>query len=409
MPRPAIGHLDADAFYVSAERVRDPWLEQKPVGVLGNNGACVIARSYEMRDKGVRVGEPIWDAIERCPEGVYVKRDFRWYEVLSRRMLDIVTVVSPCVEYYAIDEFFFTVEHHPNRSMEAFARDLRDTVKVQTHLPVTVGLARTRTLAKLLSDNSKPFGAAVLSTREDEEAFLAQLPVTAIAGIAGRRAARLAPYNIRSCLDLARARRTLVKSLLTIVGERIWCELNGNPAMPLQPDRPPHQTLSRGGSVGWATADRDVLYAWLVRHLERLIEEMEFHQVRVGKVEVWLYYAEGPTEVGEASLDSPTDRFDLLLDAFRTAFNQAFHPGEKVTRIQLVTTHLRSTHTPVQRTLFEPPEDPRQVAVAQLKRQVNNRVGRFAVRSGATLPLKEIYRDQSSEYEICDVHGKICF
>src|SRR5436190_11560463 len=107
---PAIGHLDADCFYVSAERVRDHFLVGKPVGVLGNQGACVIAKSYEMKKQGVKTGTPIWDALKLCPQGVYLKRDFRWYEVLSRKMLDAVRAFSSAVEYYSIDEFFFRVE-----------------------------------------------------------------------------------------------------------------------------------------------------------------------------------------------------------------------------------------------------------------------------------------------------------
>ncbi len=78
-----VAHLDADCFYVSAERVRHPKLVGKPVGVLGNNGACVIAKSYEMKRAGVKTGVPIWDAVKLCPDGVYVKRDFYWYEVLT--------------------------------------------------------------------------------------------------------------------------------------------------------------------------------------------------------------------------------------------------------------------------------------------------------------------------------------
>src|SRR5262252_4030549 len=102
-----VAHLDADSFYVSAERIRHPDLVGKPVGVLGNNGACVIAKSYEMKATGVKTGVPIWDAKALCPEGVYVKRDFYWYEVLSRKMLGVVGTFSPLVEYYSIDEFFF--------------------------------------------------------------------------------------------------------------------------------------------------------------------------------------------------------------------------------------------------------------------------------------------------------------
>jgi nucleotidyltransferase/DNA polymerase involved in DNA repair len=103
----AYGHLDADCFYVSAERVRDFFLLGKPVGVLGNQGACVIAKSYEMRAAGIKTGMPVWEALRLCPKGVYVKRDFRWYEVLSRQMLQVVQTRSHAVEYYSIDEFFF--------------------------------------------------------------------------------------------------------------------------------------------------------------------------------------------------------------------------------------------------------------------------------------------------------------
>src|SRR5438874_12814845 len=95
----AVAHLDADCFYVSAERVRNSFLVGKPVGVLGNQGACVSAKSYEMKAAGVKTGMPIWDARKLCPKAVYVKRDFRWYETLSRQMLGIVRDFSPTVEY----------------------------------------------------------------------------------------------------------------------------------------------------------------------------------------------------------------------------------------------------------------------------------------------------------------------
>ena len=119
--RMLIAHLDAGCFYVSAERVRDRFLLDKPVGVLGNQGAAVIAKSYEMKAAGVKTGEPIWEAVVKCPEGIYVKRDFRWYEVLSRAMLAIVKENSPLVEYYSIDEFFLTVDAEPHPSPSPFS------------------------------------------------------------------------------------------------------------------------------------------------------------------------------------------------------------------------------------------------------------------------------------------------
>src|SRR5260370_22991797 len=145
----AVGHLDADCFYVSAERVRDEFLLNKPVGVLGNQGACVIAKSYEMKASGVGTGMPIWEALVKCPDGIYVKRDFRWYEMLSRLMLAMVQDFSPRVEYYSIDEFFFLALPQRARTFQHAAEAIRDRIWERLHVPVTVGIARTRNLAKL--------------------------------------------------------------------------------------------------------------------------------------------------------------------------------------------------------------------------------------------------------------------
>src|SRR5262249_14983519 len=146
----AVGHLDADCFYVSAERVRDEFLLGKPVGVLGNQGACVIAKSYEMKRAGVSTGMPIWEALVKCPGGVYVKRDFRWYEILSRLMLEIVREWSPRVEYYSIDEFFFAATPARGQTFQDLAIKIRDRILERVGVPVTVGIARTRILAKLI-------------------------------------------------------------------------------------------------------------------------------------------------------------------------------------------------------------------------------------------------------------------
>src|ERR1044071_5307199 len=136
MSSPSAGaHLDAGGFYVSAERVRDRFLLDKPVGVLGNQGACVIAKSYEMKAAGVKTGTPIWDAVRLCPDGVYLKRDFRWYEVLSRRLLAAVREFSPAVEYYSIDEFFFQAVPYRDLSLQETAEALRDHVLQAVRVP----------------------------------------------------------------------------------------------------------------------------------------------------------------------------------------------------------------------------------------------------------------------------------
>lgn len=402
-----VAHLDADCFYVSAERVRHPDLAKKPVGVLGNNGACVIAKSYEMKAAGVKTGTPIWDAKKLCPNGVYVKRDFYWYEVLSRQLLAVVRSYSPRVEYYSIDEFFFEALPATRRaSLHETAVAIRDHIMGSAALPVTIGVARTRTLAKLFSDTAKPFGAMAVLDRDHERALLSQLPVTEISGIAGRRAARLAPYGIRTCLELADADGRLVKKLLTQTGYEIWQELNGFPVTPIRPQRPPHQVIARGGSLMGNVEDPVVLWAWAVRHAERLIEELDYHNVLAGKLAALVQYKDGDSTGGEARPIAPTARFDAILDTARVALRRAYLP-KPATHLHLVATELRRG-TGVQLTLFDQP-DPKKEAAAAAKRAINERFGRFTVRSGATLYLPAVYADPANDFDVCDVRGKICF
>ena len=404
----AVGHLDADCFYVSAERVRDRFLERKPVGVLGNQGACVIAKSYEMKARGVGTGIPIWEALVKCPDGIYIKRDFRWYEELSRRMLACVREVSPRVEYYSIDEFFFLASPMRGKTFQETAEAIRDRIFREVGVPVTVGLARTRTLAKLISDAAKPFGALAVLNRRAEAKLLAERPVTEITGIAGRRARRLLPWGIRTCLDLARADRRTVRALLTATGEALWWELNGEPTQAIRPRRPLHKALSRGGSFGESTADPVILYAWLVRNLERLIEELDFHETLAGRLTVWVAYKNGEPGLGRLDLEVPTDRFDFLLDAARPCLRRAWVPRVQATHMQIIAERLRP-RADGQLALFAPPGAERAEALARVKREVNSRLGRFLLRSAATLPLHAIYRDGANAYDICDVRGKICF
>ena len=406
-PPEFVGHLDADAFYVSAERVRNGFLAEKPVGVLGNQGACIIAKSYEMKYTGVGTGMPIWEALVKCPTGIYVKRDFRWYEVLSHMMLECVRDLSPQVEYYSIDEFFFVAPEIRGQTFQQMAEGIRDTILKRVRVPVTVGIARTRTLAKLISDSAKPFGARAVLDQEQEEELLASLPVTDITGIAGRRARRLEPWGIRTCLDFARADRRLIRELLNSTGEALWWELRGEPVNPIHPERPRHKTLSRGGSFGEATDNPSMLYAWLVRNLERLIEELEYHELKTGNLSVAVEYKNGDKREGRKGLAIPSERFDMLLDVARPCLRSAWLPDVPASRMHLFAHSLVAKGQ--SQLGFFAGDSVKAEAIARLKRAVNEKHGRFILRSGATLPLEHIYRDKANEFDICDVRGKICF
>jgi nucleotidyltransferase/DNA polymerase involved in DNA repair len=322
-------------------------------------------------------------------------------------MLAILRDLSQKVEYHSIDEFFFVATPPHGKTHQEWAEVIRDRIWEQVRVPVTVGIARTRTLAKLLSDASKPFGAKAVLDEVGETALLDGRPVTEIAGIAGQRQKLLLPWNIRSCLDLARADRRLIRKLLTATGEALWWELNGDPVLPLHPERPMHKVLARGGSFGEATDDPSVIFAWLVRNLERLVEELYYHEVRTGKLTVWVAYRHGEARQGQSSLPSPSERFDLLLDAARPCLRRAWIPRAAANRMHLLAERLVPKGR-AQLGLFDVSHD-RAEAIARLKLAVNERHGRFVLRSAATLPLAPIYKDPANEYDICDVRGKIFF
>lgn len=399
-----IGHVDADCFYVSAERVRRTHLRRAPVGVLGNHGACIIAKSYEMKAAGVTTGMPIWDALPLCPDGVYVKRDFRWYETLSRRMLDVVKGFSPRVEFYSIDESFFeTREASP-----AVAGALQQAILSRVGVPASVGIAPTKTLAKLASDSAKPFGIGVVADDTQRRALLAGLPVTEISGIARRSAAHLARHGIATCEQFAAADRAFIRWLLTKAGEDLWWELNGVPVKPVAVAQPAHKFISRGGSIGRASTDPERVTAFVVRNTERLIEALDHYQMACEELSLELLFRDSPGRRQRASLHGGRYELDVLRQAALWLLPRVWRPPTATVHYMHVFAGRLTPRSRRQRSLFEAPaEKLRRVAAVQ--QEVNARVGRFALRSGATLPLADVHADSANDYDICDIYGKSCF
>ena len=398
-----LGHLDADCFYVSCERVRHRFLRGQSVGVLSNQGACVIAKSYEMKAHGITTGMPIWDALPFCPEGIFVKRDFEWYEVLSQRMLDIVRSFSPAVEYYSIDEMFFDAQ----AMLRDDAKVLQQRIWSQTGVPVSVGVAASKTLAKLASSSGKPFGCVFAVEEAAVRQLLRERPVDKITGVARRSRRKLEEYGIHTCKDFAQADRRLIRRLLTKRGEDLWWELNGTPVLPLNTMRTTHKNLSRGGSLGVATADPERLTAWVARNTERLIEALDYHCMYCEQLAMSLEFKDGGGAAQHIGLSAATADFRSLYAAGVQLLAACWQSGQVVSYMHLIAGKL-TTRKYAQRSLLRGP-NPRQQVIDQVKRLINQRLGRFVLRSGATLPLDDIYRDVTNSYDICDVYGKTCF
>jgi DNA polymerase V len=205
-----IALVDCNNFYASCERVFQPKLRLRPVVVLSNNDGCVIARSNEAKALGIEMGAPWHLNRDRfVKEGVIVRSsNYTLYGDMSARVMRVLGGFVPEMEVYSIDEAFLSLAGFEGRAVEHM-RQARGTVLQQTGIPVSIGIAPTKTLAKVANRIAKksPSSGGVLSLMEEGEqtAALARLEITDLWGLAGRTAARLAAIGITNPLELRTA------------------------------------------------------------------------------------------------------------------------------------------------------------------------------------------------------------
>lgn len=399
-------HVDADCFYVSCERLRAPWLKDRPVAVLGNQGACVIAASYEMKDAGVDVAMPIWKAKKICPNGIFIKRDFRWYGVLSRAMQEVLGRFTDHLEYYSIDESFLDLGCPPG-DWQSLAEQIRAEMLQETGLPVSVGIAGTRTLCKMASKSNKPFGALYVN-EQDRESILANTELEKVNGIGRRLIKRAHNMGLRTALDFAKSRREDIKRVFHRPGEAIWYELNGQPIHKICPVKSEQKVVSRGGSIWGHYSDPTYIWGFLVRNMERFLTTLWEDQIELSRMAVILRTSSGPSFEASEALPDYTNEQSVLMESMRRLFKKAYRRGHKYCRVHIVGAPLRQNRAK-QTALFELEHSPMDPALKRLKAQVNRKHGLFALRNASTQYCAEVFKDKVSDFEITDVPGKHLF
>ncbi|HLN16150.1 MAG TPA: DNA polymerase IV [Acidimicrobiales bacterium] len=205
-------HADLDAFYASVEQLLDPRLAGRPIAV---GGGVVLAASYEARAKGVRSGMPGWMARQLCGDLEFVGGHFDDYQRLGDQVMGVFNDFTPLVERISIDEAFLDVAgtRHLFGPPGDIAAAIRRRVRAEVGLPVSVGVARTKHLAKVASQVAKPDGLVVVEP-EDERAFLDPLPVGLIWGVGPATQERLAASGIRTVGQLAAVGSPILERLL---------------------------------------------------------------------------------------------------------------------------------------------------------------------------------------------------
>lgn len=400
-----IAHVDADCFYVSCERIRDKSLIGIPVAVLGNQGACVIARSYEMKKFGVKVGMPVWEAKNVCPDAVYVKRDFEWYGEVSYKMREIFLSYSDVVEFYSIDESFIDFGDYSG-DLCKLARKIQSEIYHELDMPVSVGISLSRTLAKIGSDKNKPFGVTVVDKSNLEE-FLKNTSVGEVCGIGYKLEARLKQMHIDTCFDYVSRPAKFIKSLLHKPGEEIWYELQGKALLLIKNERPQRKMISRGGSLWGYHKDPKYVFGFLVRNLERFCESLLSEKVEIKNFVLVLIDKEGFEYKFSDEMSDFTQDFNIILNSLKHGFRKIFKVGKLYGYCHLIGFPVRSV-CGKQLNFFEY-GDERRSKIHDLKQQVNSHFGLFTLRSASTAYASTVFGDKTSDYEITDIKGKLCF
>lgn len=326
----AVAHVDADCFYASCELARRPDLRGRPVCVLSSQDACVVARTYDARARGIRTGMPVWEAKRLFPDAVYLPADFRYYGLISGKIFRILRRYSPEVEVSSIDEGFVKMDGIRglwNRDFRGLADEMRQTIKREIGVTVSVGVSVTKTLAKMASESHKPDGTTVVSGRGIEP-FLASLDVLDIPGIGAGRAALLRRFNVSTSLDFVHAPLALIRRLLGRVGEDLWHELKGTAIFPMELKKELPGSVARTASLGEISGDRRLLAAHLARHTSRLATELVTKGLLARRLRVFLRLRSFECVACEYSLDYPTSNYFALHAVVEEGLSALYRKGE---------------------------------------------------------------------------------
>lgn len=240
---------DCNNFFASCERVFRPELNGRPVIVLSNNDGCAVARSEEAKALGIKMGDPLFkirDIVEKNDVSVF-SSNFPLYGDMSRRVQEVLAMFSPVVQQYSIDEAFMDLEGLRVDDFGTYARKISATCLKYTAIPVSVGVAPTKTLAKIASKLCKRYpklqGGCYMYRPQDIEKVLRNFPVQDVWGIGRRSFRKLEVMGVRTAWDYTRLPGDAVRDMFALPGYRTWQELRGIPCIEFEDIVAPRQSI----------------------------------------------------------------------------------------------------------------------------------------------------------------------
>lgn len=392
---PVFALIDCNSFYASCERVFRPDLRRTPIVVLSNNDGCVIARSADAKPH-VPMGAPYYQIRNVLRQhGIKAfSSNYALYGDMSERVMTTIESLVPALEVYSIDEAFADLTGLPG-CLEQLGRDIRARVLRWTGIPVGVGIAGTKTLAKLANHSAKRWqrqtgGVVDLRDPARRDAVLAVTPVEDVWGIGRRMTAHLAEMNIKSALDLAQADAWTLRKKFNVIVEKTARELRGTPCLELEEGAEPKHEICCSRMFGQRLTElapiREAVASYCTRAAEKLRSQGSLcRQLRVSIRTGMFNPNEGKYARGViCQLPYPTDDTRLLIQAAAEGLERIYLAGYSYSKAEVLLMNLcqRGEYTP---DLFAPGQDISSERVMGVLDQINAKWGRGTLRP-ATVP-----------------------
>lgn len=344
--------IDCNSFYASCERVFRPDLAKTPIVVLSNNDGCVIARSYDAKPY-VKMGEPYFQAKEKLRRHgiVAFSSNYALYGDMSERVMSLIESMVPAAEVYSIDECFADLTGVQG-SLTQFGRDVRAKVLRCTGIPVGVGIARTKTLAKLANHTAKRLQAhtgGVVDITDDfkRDWVLRNTEVKEVWGIGRRMTAHLEAMGIRMAMDLAKADPQMLRGKFSVVVEKTARELAGTPCLELDEADPPKQEICCSRMFGKRLTELAPIKQAVATYAARAAEKLRTQGSVCKRMRVSIRtgmfnpdeakYAKGAL----VELPYPTNDTLLLTRAATEAAGQVYRSGFRYSKAEVLLMDLR--------------------------------------------------------------------
>ncbi|MGE8352813.1 MAG: translesion error-prone DNA polymerase V subunit UmuC [Pseudomonas protegens] len=389
---PVFALIDCNSFYASCERVFRPDLAKVPIVVLSNNDGCVIARSYDAKPF-IRMGEPYFQIKQKLHQHGIVpfSSNYALYGDMSERVMTLIESMVPAVEVYSIDEAFADLTGIDG--LDGLGRQIRAQVLRCTGIPVGVGIAHTKTLAKLANHTAKRLqsqtgGVVNICDQVKRDWVLRNTDVSEVWGVGRRMKAHLDAMGIKTAMDLAKADPWTLRKNFSVVIEKTARELAGTPCLELDEPDPPKQQICCSRMFGKRLKELAPIKEAVATYMMRASEKLRAQNSLCKKIRVSIRTGMlNPEEAKYANgvivdLPYPTDDVRLLTKAAVDALDRVFRPGFNYSKAEVMLLNLCQTgeHTDDLFAISQPAEATKVMAVLD---QINSRWGRGTLRSAS--------------------------